>query len=93
MAELNNDIAAIIATKKLKLGMTSTTVDTKDAQIAATEKKVKYDCKDLLKEDVCRIDDNKKLRAYIMCHARSTGDMSKGIKEAWQKRISCKMFK
>lgn len=86
-------IAPDIALEKHKLDMTDTTVpiEHEDVQISAEQKKIKYECDDLLKEDVCDIDDTSKLRAYVMCYARRSGDMSKGMKEAWSNRKSCEI--
>lgn len=85
-------IASDIAIKKNELGMadTSVPIENENVQITAEPKKIKYDCDDLLKGNICDInDDTSKLRAYVMCYARKTGDMSTGMKEAWNKRKSC----
>lgn len=84
-------ISSDIAIKKQNLDMVDTSVPIKneDVQITAEKKKKKYNCDDLMKEDICGIDDTGKLRAYIMCYARKTEDMSSGMKEAWGKRRSC----
>jgi len=88
------DVAPHIAIKKQEIGMsdTSVPVEHKNIQLIAEPTKIKHDCNELLKEDICNISDTKKLRAYVMCYARRTGDMSKGIKEAWQKRKTCDLI-
>lgn len=88
------EVAPHITIEKQARGMADTSVPVTDTnvELSAKEPKKKYDCNDLLKEDICGISDSKKLRAYVMCSARKSGDMSSGIKDAWKRRKTCELI-